>query len=154
MRYWRMQLHPGDSDRSAEYAARCLAAGFIGLDFPEDPGDLTKIRREELATTQRDFWDFAHTMSPGDWVLVIVHHFPYALTRVQGGYNYLKAEPEEMGIWFRHFRKIDETAFYADYLKDATSWERITMTDTISVLTTPDTKSRMLIDEWLAARSS
>lgn len=34
--------------------------------------------------------DFAKNMSVGDKVLIIVHHFPFAVVTVDGEYNYKK----------------------------------------------------------------
>ena len=48
MTYWRMQLHPDDSSRSAQRAAESLSAGFIGLDFALEVGDLLTTPRENL----------------------------------------------------------------------------------------------------------
>ncbi len=40
MKYWRMQLHPNDAKNAAHYANQSLSAGFIGLDFATEVGDL------------------------------------------------------------------------------------------------------------------
>src|SRR5688500_8105364 len=101
--FWRMQMHPSQPAFAMRYAAESVAAGFIGLDFKEQPGDLLQVMRESLGAGERDYWDFAHRMATGDRVLLIVHHRPYALVTVTGDYNYI-AEPEPaLGVWFRHF---------------------------------------------------
>lgn len=150
MAYWRMQLHPSDPGRAMRYAVESIAAGFIGLDFAAEVGDLYTARRENLPTTQNDYWDFAHRMSIGDRVLVIVHHFPFALVTVSGEYNYIRETEPALGVWFRHFRRIDrdQTQYFADRLTDVRKWEQYKMTDTISILNSASGKSYKLIREW------
>ena len=46
-------------------------------------------------------------MEVGDWVLLFTHHFPFALVRIAGPYNYIRSTAPEIGAWFRHFRKVD-----------------------------------------------
>ncbi len=150
MAYWRMQLHPADPDAAMRYAVESIAVGLIGLDFDKDLGDLRRLDAKSLPEGQEDFWDFAHTMTPGDKVLVEVHHFPFALVTVAGDYNYIREPEPRLGVWFRHFRAIErkETRYYADLVKDARKWEQITMTDTISILKDPTGKSFRLIASW------
>jgi hypothetical protein len=145
-----MQLHPGDAPLAMQYAVESLAAGFIGLDFETDPGNLTLASREALPGTQRDYIDFALRMDAGDKVLIIVHHFPFALCTVAGDYNYIRNPEPELGVWFRHFRRIDssKTKYYADLVTNVRSWEQYKMTDAISVLEDPTSKSYKLIDTW------
>ena len=40
MNWWRMQLHPNEPESATFYASQSLAAGFIGLDFATEVGDL------------------------------------------------------------------------------------------------------------------
>jgi hypothetical protein len=149
MAYWRMQLHPGNSSKAMYYTASSLAAGFIGLDFKNPPGDLTDVEVKDIESTQRDYWDFAHKMAAGDYVLVIVHHFPYALVKVKGEYNYIRHPDNDIGVWFRHFRAIEVIGYYGDRVTNANKWEQLKMTDAISILHTPDKASYQLIQEWL-----
>jgi hypothetical protein len=132
------------------HAAHSLAAGFIGLDFGTDPGDLRRVPPSSLPPGQTDYWDLAHTMAPGDRVLIIVHHFPFALVTVIGDYNYVSSPEPELGVWFRHFRRIDRgnVKYYADWITDVRKWEQLRMTDTISVLRDVKSKSYQLIDAW------
>jgi hypothetical protein len=150
MPYWRIQLHPSDSAKAMKYAVESVAAGFIGLDFAGDPGDLRRIERRELPANATDYWDFAHEMTVGDRVLVIVHHFPFALVTVDSDYNYIRTADPALGVWFRHFRRIDRanTSYFADRVTNARDWEQYRMTDTISVLKNPDGQSIRLMREW------
>jgi hypothetical protein len=88
-------------------------------------------------------------MAVADRVLIITHHFPFALVRVAGPYNYIRVKAPELGVWFRHFRKVDDVWYYGDLVTDAHGWERLTMTDTISPLRDPGSLSYQLIDRWL-----
>lgn len=151
MPYWRMQLHPGDSEHATRHSIESLAAGYIGLDFYRDTGDLSKRQKGSLPENQQDYWDFAHKIEIGDVVLIIVHHFPFALATVTGKYNYIKQKAPELGVWFRHFRKVKDVKYYADYMTDAHSWQRLTMTDTISPLIARQSASYQLIKEWTEA---
>ena len=74
-------------------------------------------------------------------------------SRFPGRTNYIRTAEPEIGVWFRHFRRIgrNETRYYADYITDARTWQRIPMTDAISVLTDPQSQSYQLIEQWLAA---
>ena len=151
MKFWRMQLHPSDSAQSVSHTMRSLGLGYIGLDFANPPGDLTDVDRENIPVGQRDYWEFAHTMSNGDVVLVVAHHYPCALARVTGNYNYIRAPHQELGVWFRHFRRVDVLGYYADFVINPAKWEQIKMTDTISSLHTSTSKSYLLIKRWLSA---
>lgn len=145
-----MQLHPSDSSRATLHAAQSVSAGFIGLDFLHDVGDLLQMERSSLPLKQNDYWEFAHTMDIGDRVLIMLHHFPFALVTVTGEYNYIRRPAPEIGVWFRHFRTIDKdnALYYADKVTNATKWQKIIMTDTISVLNDSKSKSYQLIQNW------
>ena len=148
MAYWRMQLHPAEPENAMWYAVQSIAAGFIGLDFAEDPGDLSHVDSESLPSGQKDFRDFAHRMKKRDRVLIIVHHFPFALVTVDGDYNYIKTPEPKLGVWFRHFRRIKDAEFYGDRIKTPHEWEKLVMTDTISILKDVNSKSYQLIQNW------
>ncbi|QYK48313.1 MAG: hypothetical protein KF838_00330 [Phycisphaeraceae bacterium] len=150
MNYWRMQLHPSDPARSAAHAIRSVSAGFIGLDFESDVGDMRRISRESVSSGERDYFDFVSPMQVGDLVLVVAHHFQVALVTVSGEYNYIATPDRGLGVWFRHFRRIDtrKTLFWADHMTNAKKWEPITMTDTIARLQDPKGKTYQLIEEW------
>ena len=79
MAYWRMQLHPDDSSEALKHAMGSLVAGYIGLDFAGGAGDLMTVEKATLPDGQKDYWAFAHGMAIDDIVLIIVHHFPFAL---------------------------------------------------------------------------
>lgn len=149
MAYWRMQLHPDDSKKSVSHTVRSLGLGYIGLDFENPPGDLTDVVRDDIKAGERDYWEFAHTMGIGDLVLVIAHHYPCALAKVTGEYNYIRSPKEELGVWFRHFRRVELLGFYADFVTNPANWEQTKMTDTISILKTPTSKSYELISRWM-----
>jgi hypothetical protein len=148
MAYWRMQLHPNDPSKASEYAARSLCAGFIGLDFAGEPGDLMHADPQSVSLSQRDYFAFATQLAVGDLVLIMAHHHPFALCTVAGDYNYIRECDEDLGIWFRHFRRVSDVRFYADRVTNAHSWQRITMTDTISPLHDPQSQSYQLIHSW------
>lgn len=148
MANWRMQLHPDDSTQAIKHTIESLVAGYIGLDFAKDTGDLMKRLKDSLPDNQHDYWDFAHGMEVGDYVLIIAHHFPFALMKVDGKYNYIKQKAPELGVWFRHFRKVKNVWYYADYITNAHSWQNLTMTDTISKLIDPNSASYKLIEKW------
>jgi hypothetical protein len=149
MSYWRMQLHPAESGQAVRHTIESLAAGYIGLDFSRDLGDLSQLERDDLPEKQRDYWDFAHSMKTGDRVLIMAHHFPFALATISGPYNYIRSRAPELGVWFRHFRPVKSVMYYADYTTNARSWKRIAMIDTISPLHRTDTESYQLIEKWL-----
>lgn len=150
MQYWRMQLHPAESTTATAHAVQSVAAGFIGLDFEGDAGDLRKADSANVKSSERDFFDFANRMQAEDLVLIIVHHFPFALVTVRGDYNYIARREPELGVWFRHFRRIDprRTLYWADRVTNARDWEQLRMTDTISILSDPGSKSYRLIEDW------
>src|SRR5271154_5737752 len=106
MTYWRMQLHPSEAEGAIRHTVESLSAGYIGLDFSGGAADLLTIDQSTLPKNQRNYWSFAHEMELGDRVLLFAHHFPFALTRVAGEYNYIRATAPEIGVWFRHFRRV------------------------------------------------
>jgi len=142
-----MQLHPNDASRSSFYASSSLAAGFIGLDFGEDVGDLARLDKASLQPHHKDFMHIYDGMQVGDRVLIIAHHFPFAICRVAGEYNYIRHPVPELGVWFRHFRRVDDVQLFADHVTNAKSWEPVKMTDTISPLVNEGTKSKAILDE-------
>jgi hypothetical protein len=93
---------------------------------------------------------FAHTTKVGDVVLIITHHYPFALATVAGRYNYIFRPDPYIG-WFRHFRPVKNVVYYFDFKTSVRTWEKIIMTDTFSPLIDENTKSYRLIQEWLAA---
>jgi hypothetical protein len=90
-------------------------------------------------------------MSEGDLVLIYVHNYPFALARVSGPYNYIKTPVPELGVWFRHFRRVSEVRYYSDLVTNPLAWERSVTTATITPLRKEDTPSMKLINEWLAS---
>jgi hypothetical protein len=155
MAFWRMQLHPTDPARAAMYAVQSLAAGFIGLGIRRDPGDLTLLPPSPLpeGVTAHDL-GFATKMAEGDSVLVILHHFPFALATVQGGYKYVRETVPELRIWFNHFRRVRDVRYNADRVTNAREWEEIKMTSTVQILTDPDSASYRLISAWNASAAA
>src|ERR1700739_3826920 len=149
MAYWRMQLHPNEHEEAIRHAVESLAAGYIGLDFSEDVGDLHRTTKDELPENQKDYWAFAHQMVVGDEVLIVVQHFPFALATVDGDYNYIRVPAREIGVWFRHFRRVKDVRFYGDLVTNAHEWGRTTMIDTISPLRDRASISHRLIEAWL-----
>lgn len=148
MAYWRMQLHPDAAEEAVRHAVESLAAGYVGLDFATEVGDLQEATQSQLPENQKDYWAFAHEMAVGDQVLIVVHHFPFALCTLAGEYNYIRVPAREIGVWFRHFRRVEGVRYFGDFKTDAHRWERTTMTDTISPLRDPSTISYRLIEEW------
>ncbi len=149
MAYWRMQLHPEESSGAVRHTVESLSAGYIGLDFAAEIPDLLTVPQSELPENQRNYWAFAHEMNVGDWVLLFTHHFPFALARIAGPYNYIRSSAPEIGVWFRHFRKVDSVRYYGDFVTNARKWEPLTMTATITPLREPDSASYRLIERWL-----
>lgn len=149
MTYWRMQLHPSESEGAIKHTVESLSVGYIGLDFAVDVPDLMTVQQSELPEGQRHYWAFAHEMNIGDRVLLFTHHFPFALVKISGEYNYIRAAVPELGIWFRHFRAVEDIRYFGDFITDAHAWERITMTATITPLRKTDTESQKLIERWL-----
>ncbi len=151
MTYWRMQLHPDAPGGAIKHTVESLTAGYVGLDFAEDVPDLKTIVQANLPENQKSYWGFAHEMSQGDRILLFAHHFPFALARVAGEYNYVRAAVPELGVWFRHFRAIDDVRYYGDFNTNAKNWIPLTMTATITPLRDPASNSFRLIEKWLSA---
>lgn len=149
MAYWRMQLHPAEPSESVKDCVESLAAGYIGLDFGTDVGDLTRLDASQLSTAERDYWLFAHEMALGDTVLIVAHHFPFALVTIDGDYNHIRQPAPEIGVWFRHFRKVKDVAYYGDFVTNAHDWEKTTMTDAIAPLRDTSSLSYRLIVKWV-----
>ena len=147
MKYWRMQLHPDDSKNSGFYSNQSIAAGFIGLDFATEAGDLLAESQKNILSSQKDYMSFAKDMQIGDKVLIISHHFPVALVTIDGEYNYIRRAEPKLGVWFRHFRRIKDVVYYADFKTNAKAWSQYIMTDTISVLKDKNSKSYKLIEK-------
>ena len=67
------------------YAVQSLAAGLVGFGFRQDPGDLTLLQPAPYpAGVQPHDVAFATKMAEGDKVLVIVHHYPFAVATIEG----------------------------------------------------------------------
>jgi hypothetical protein len=148
-----MQLHPDAPGGAIKHTVESLSAGYVGLDFEGDVPDLMTITQSKLPDNQKNYWGFAHEMEVGDWILLFTHHFPFALARVSGQYNYVRAAVPELGVWFRHFRAVDQVKYYGDHLTNARSWKPLTMTATITPLRDTKSESYVLMDEWLKAGS-
>jgi hypothetical protein len=119
MAYWRMQLHPSESNEAIRHTVESLSAGYVGLDFAGDVADLMTLTKLGLPENQRNYWAFAHEMQVDDRILLFAHHFPLALVRVSGNYNYIRSHAREIGVWFRHFRAIDDIRYYGDLVTNA-----------------------------------
>jgi hypothetical protein len=146
-----MQLHPKFPGGSARHSAKSLSAGFVGLDFKWDVGDLLRANYDDLPKEEKVQWAFAHEMAEGDHVLIFCHHYPFALARISGPYNYIRTPVPEIGVWFRHFRRIDDVRYYSDHRTNASEWKPITMTATLTPLRNADSASQQLVNGWLAA---
>lgn len=149
MAYWRMQLHPDQPGQAVHHTIVSLSAGYIGLDFAEDVTDLMTVSRLDLPENQRNYWAFAHEMVEGDRVLLFTHHFPFAMARVAGPYNYIRSIAPEIGVWFRHFRRVDDIRYYGDLVTNARTWEPLVMTATLTPLRRSDSGSYQIIEQWL-----
>ena len=149
MAYWRMQLHPDDAPEAMRHAVESLGAGYIGLDFASEVGDLRTASKEQVLKSEKSYFAFSDEMREGDQVLVVVHQFPFALVTVDGDYNYIRNAAPELRVWFRHFRNVKDVAYYADYEKDAHKWPRTIMINAISPLRRADTEAWQIIEEWL-----
>ncbi len=149
MAYWRMQLHPSESSEAIKHTVESLSAGYVGLDFAGDVPDLMTVNKLALPENQRNYWAFAHEMQIDDRILLFTHHFPFALVRVSGDYNYIRSHAGEIGVWFRHFRSVDDIRYYGDFVTDARTWEQITMTATITPLRDAASASFQLLEHWL-----
>jgi hypothetical protein len=154
MTFWRMQLHPDESGEAVRHTVESLSKGYIGLDFSRDVGDLMAVPRESLPENQRGYWAFAHEMDLNDRVLLFTHHFPFALVRVSGPYNYIRSKAPEIGVWFRHFRRVDDIRYYGDLVTNARTWEPLVMMGTITPLRDKTSSSYRLIADWLERSGS
>ncbi|MFC5863513.1 hypothetical protein ACFPT7_14500 [Acidicapsa dinghuensis] len=114
---------------------------------------MTTVTRDVLPESERHYWAFALEMTEGDRVLLFTHHFPFALVRVSGPYNYIHSRAPELGVWFRHFRKVDDVHYYGDFVKNARIWENLVMTATITPLRDVNSGSYQVIERWLSALS-
>lgn len=65
MTYWRMQLHPSESEGAIRHTVESLSVGYIGLDFSTDIADLLTIPQDLLPDNQRHYWAFAHEIEIG-----------------------------------------------------------------------------------------
>ena len=149
MNYWRMQLHPNDSAKAILHSTRSLGRGYIGLDFTDpSPGDLMVGDRAAITQSQRNYVCFADTMDVDDLVLVVAHHYPHALVKVKGNYNYIRGPRKELGVWFKHFRRVKVLGYYADYETNPANWMRTRMPNTISVLHDRSRPLHKLIEKW------
>jgi hypothetical protein len=153
MTCWRMQLHPNFPGGAARHAAESLSAGFVGLDFTWDVGDLLRASYDDLPQNEKNQWAFAHEMAEGDHVLVFSHHYPFALARVIGPYNYMRTPVPEIGVWFRHFRRVTAVRYYSDFRTNASAWKPLTMTATLTPLRKSESGSQQIVEEWLATAS-
>jgi hypothetical protein len=144
-----MQVHPNEAEGAIHHTVGCLAAGYIGLDFSGDVPDLLTVPQESLPPNQRIYWSFAHEMAVDDRVLLFAHHHPLALVRVAGEYNYIRSKAPELGVWFRHFRAVDDVRYYGDFVTNPNEWERLVMTATITPLREEGSGSFQLIRRWL-----
>jgi hypothetical protein len=145
-----MQLHPDDSQNATRHTVEALGRGLIGLDFANDLGDMRRIDPAAVKATERDFLDFASAMNAGDQVLVIVHNRPFALATVTSDYGYTTSPREFLGVWFRHYRRVDlpTIRYYFDKVVAVKEWEVITMTDAFAPLNEPGSRSYQLIEDW------
>ena len=154
MTCWRMQLHPKTPGESARCVAESLSRSFVGLDFKFDVGDLHRANYEDIPQEEKVQWAFAHEMAEGDYVLIFVHHYPFALARIDGPYNYIRETVPEIGVWFRHFRRVSDVRYYSDFHTNASKWKPLTMTATLTPLRNNDSGSQQLINEWFASSSA
>jgi hypothetical protein len=152
--YWRMQLHPNEAVGAIRHTVASLAAGYIGLDFAGSIPDLLTIQQDALPENQRNYWAFAHEMEVGDRVLLFAHHYPFALARVCGPYNYIRERAPKIGVWFRHFRAVDDVRYYGDLVTNAHNWENLVMTATITPLREVSSASFQLVQKWLGEATS
>ena len=53
MTYWRMQMHPAKPNEAVRHCVASLAAGYIGLDFFHNVGDLMTVQQSTLYGLRR-----------------------------------------------------------------------------------------------------
>jgi hypothetical protein len=146
-----MQLHPNFPGKSVFHSSTCLSAGFVGLDFRWDVGDLHRASYDDIPQEEKVQWAFAHEMKEEDQVLIFAHHYPFALATIAGPYNYIRTPVPEIGVWFRHFRRISDVKYFSDFRTNASSWKALPMTATLTPLRSSDSASQQLINEWLSS---
>jgi hypothetical protein len=56
MTYWRMQMHPSESEGAIRHTVESLSAGYIGLDFASDVPDLLTVGPEALPDNSAITW--------------------------------------------------------------------------------------------------
>ena len=95
MNYWRMQLHPNEAESAAYYASESLVAGFIGLDFATDVGDLLAEEDHNILDTQKDYVAFAKEMAKGRNQL----SSPRRIARFQAMLNASKPQCKPLPGW-------------------------------------------------------
>lgn len=116
MNYWRMNLHPNESMKSISHTTASLTANYIGLGFLNDPGDLEISSPLPIHQSNNEFtyWQFYAELKIGETVAIFAHNLPFALVQVSGEYNYIKSPMPESGLWFNHFRKIENLRYFLD----------------------------------------
>ena len=67
---------------------------------------------------------------------------------MDGDYNYIRQPVPEIGVWFRHFRRVKDVQLYSDRVTNASKWEQLKMTDTLARLQDTQSQSYQLIDSW------
>lgn len=148
MSFWRMQLHPDDPGAAALHSVNVLGKGYIGLDFVNQPGDLTKADLTAIVPAhQRHYAVFADQMQIGDVVMVVVHNRPFALVEVTGSYNYV-LDPDELGVWFRHMRRAKLLGMYSDYINNPADWAMTPTAPTIMAVVDTDGDVHRLMEQW------
>jgi hypothetical protein len=148
MNYWRMQLHPDDSEFAAVYTINSLANGFIGLDFAQDPGDLEKNNPDSLERKTNNIFGFVYEITTNDIIAIYLHNQPFAIVEEIEEYNYIKKPIAEVNIWFRHFRKFKSVSYYSDvYGRIKEEHKSLIMTNTFSRVST-DSETGKLIQDW------
>jgi hypothetical protein len=147
--YWRMQLHPNESESAAFNTVKSLAAGFIGLDFNEERGDLTNLDQNKLETRTNNIKAFVYEILREVAALIYLHHSPFALVMEIEEYNFIKKPVPALDIWFKHFRSVGKVSFYSDVFKRTrTRDSKLKMPNTFSDEST-DSESGKLIAEWI-----
>ena len=149
--YWRMQLHPNDSENSMFYTVQCLAHGYIGLDFGEAMGDLKTEDISQLPPSEKLFVQIESPMKSGDIVLVMSHNKPVALVKVIGEYvfinEYLK-DHLKFPAWCSHFRPVQVLSYYADWAGEPELAKKLIMSNTIQPIDKQDGLFYQLVDKW------
>lgn len=144
---WRMQLHPNESSRSMEHTTRCLAAGYVGLGFDNDPGDLAALPASDLDTKTNNIHAFVHEIQREDRIVIFSRNRPLAMVSDIGPYNFIREPVPELRIWFRHFRQFSKLSWYADAIGNTPPEPQIVMTNTFSGAS-PDSETGKLAMRW------